>query len=139
MYQWYEKLLWHFSLDELVKPLRPETAPEPGIDVYVGGVPSSMSSFTTLYGCLRGLKIGKTVFKLQKTAQHNDCKWSLNFIWCYEILSFESYKIVPGLFCKQSHLALKPKTEVWTGSLLVLVGLCKKFFELTASTVFHAL
>ena len=68
-------LLWcALSIEEKIKPTRPAVAPEPGIDVYVGGVPASMSSYTSLYGCIRGLKIGKKVFQLQKAARNNDGK-----------------------------------------------------------------
>ncbi|KAL4235944.1 hypothetical protein ACF0H5_004332 [Mactra antiquata] len=57
-----------FQEEELVIPDRPSIQPEPGVHVYVGGVPGNMSTYPTLHGCIRGLKIGGKVFKLQETA-----------------------------------------------------------------------
>lgn len=57
-----------FSQEELVKPLRPLEQPDPAVHVYVGGVPVNMSIYPTIEGCIRGLKIGDTVFNLQEAA-----------------------------------------------------------------------
>ncbi|WAR24366.1 CTP5A-like protein [Mya arenaria] len=61
-----------FTEEELVKPVRGSTVGEPGIHLYVGGVPLNMSTYTSMYGCIRGLKIGDTVFQLQKEAEKSD-------------------------------------------------------------------
>ncbi|KAH3733319.1 hypothetical protein DPMN_039745, partial [Dreissena polymorpha] len=58
-----------FTDEERVSPVRGPIAGPAGIHVYVGGVPFNMSSYQTLYGCIRGLKIGDTVFHLQEEAQ----------------------------------------------------------------------
>lgn len=57
-----------YHLDEIVKPERPKEQPDSGVQVYVGGVPGDMSTYPTLNGCIRGLKIGDTVFDLQEAA-----------------------------------------------------------------------
>jgi len=59
-------------LAEAVKPVRGPAAGIPGYHVYVGGVPANMSSTTTLFGCIRGLKIGDTIFQLQALAEKSN-------------------------------------------------------------------
>ncbi|XP_060552945.1 axotactin-like isoform X2 [Ruditapes philippinarum] len=60
-----------FSEEEMVKPDRPAEQPPEGIHVYVGGVPGDMSTYPTINGCIRGLKIGETMFELQEAALKN--------------------------------------------------------------------
>ena len=54
---------------ETVKPPRPAQPPDPGLHIYLGGVPADMSSLPSLNGCMRGLKMGETIFGLQKAAK----------------------------------------------------------------------
>ena len=51
-----------------MKPYRPEKQTDNRIHVYVGGVSANMSTFPSLHGCIRGLKIGDKVMELQKAA-----------------------------------------------------------------------
>ena len=60
---------------ERVKPERPAEEPLEGIHVYVGGVPGDMSKHPTISGCIRGLKIGDTIFELQEEALKDTSKY----------------------------------------------------------------
>jgi hypothetical protein len=60
----------------MVKPDRPVEQPPEGIHVYVGGVPGDMSTYPTINGCIRGLKIGETIFELQEAALKNISKYT---------------------------------------------------------------
>ncbi|KAK3599841.1 hypothetical protein CHS0354_022411 [Potamilus streckersoni] len=57
------------ATDENVIPKRPANQPEDLIHIYVGGVGPNMTNLPPLYGCIRGLKIGDTLFEMQKAAE----------------------------------------------------------------------
>ena len=57
-----------YFTEENVIPKRPRKQKDRNVHVYVGGVPANMSSFPSLHGCTRGLKIGEKIFKLQEAA-----------------------------------------------------------------------
>ena len=74
-------------------PKRPRKQKDRSVHVYVGGVPANMSSFPSLHGCIRGLKIGEKIFKLQEAAisSHGNvlnCHL-LNQSFCFQLLDVD--------------------------------------------------
>ena len=75
-----------FLTTETVIPLRPQEMTSDFVKMYIGGAPNTMTGLQRVNGCIRGIKIGERVLKLQEEAQQTpgQLNFKITFMYIYK-------------------------------------------------------